>query len=152
MRRVPPWIASTGLAVAVLGTFLPWFFSGSVERNSYQAVNLADRLDLLRDPFAGAALHVWIGVPLLSCVCVALLVLGFRRTGATITTLLAISVGTVALLASVHASSGPGLVGISATGPVTTLTGASLALVGALGSFFAGRRTKIISEGRGGRA
>lgn len=151
MRRVAPWIASAGLAVAVAGTFLPWFSSGAVERHSYQAAGLADRFALLRDPFANAALHVWFGVPLLSCVCVALFALGFRRTGATITTLLAISVGTVALLATIYADSGSGPIAISATGPATTLAGAFVALVGALGGFFAGRHPRTPSGQSGGR-
>lgn len=152
MRRVPPWLASSGLVVAVAGTFLPWFRSGNVERHSYQAVGLADRLELLRNPFANAALHVWIGVPLLSCVCVGLFALGIRRTAATITTVLAISVGTVALFATVLDDGGSGLIGISTIGPAITLAGACVALVGALAGFFARRRRpRTTFEPAGGR-
>jgi hypothetical protein len=133
-RRVPPWVAASGLVILVLGTFLPWFHSGSVERHSYQAADLAGRLTLFDNAFVRVALRVWVAVPLLSAVCFGLLALGFARTGATVTAVLAITVGTVALLAGVR-SGGGGLLGITPAGPATTLAGASVALAGALGTF-----------------
>ncbi|GAB2970565.1 hypothetical protein LWP59_15035 [Amycolatopsis acidiphila] len=134
-RRVPPWVAASGLVILVLGTFLPWFRSGSIERHSYQAADSAGRLAFFDNAFVRAALHIWVAVPLVSTVCLGLLALGFARAGATITALLAISVGTVALLATVRSGDEGGLLGISPAGPVTTLAGAGVALAGALGTF-----------------
>ncbi|WP_208026094.1 hypothetical protein [Amycolatopsis acidicola] len=150
-RLITLLATTTGLAVLLAGTFLPWFHSGNVQRHSYQAAGLAGRLSLLHNGFAAAMLRGWIAVPLLAALCAGLLVLGFRRTGATLTTLFAISVGTIALLALVQ--SGGGLVGITATGPATTLAGAVVALAGALGGLVAGpRRTrKPVYSRRGGR-
>ncbi|MTD56791.1 hypothetical protein [Amycolatopsis pithecellobii] len=132
-RRIPPWAAATGVAITVLGTFLPWFHSGTVERHSYQAAALAGRFGLLGNTIADGALRIWVAIPLASAVCLGLFALGFARTAAALTTLLAISVGTVALLATVR--SGGGTTGITTTGPVTTLSGAIVALAGALGTF-----------------
>ncbi|HVV10634.1 hypothetical protein [Amycolatopsis sp.] len=142
--------ATTGLIVLVAGTFLPWFHSGNVQRNSYQTAGVADRLSLLHNEFAAALLHGWIAVPLLSAVFAGLVVLGLRKTGATLTMLLAISVGTIAAMALVQG--GGGLIGITPAGPVTTLAGAIVALAGALGGLFTGtgRRRRIASR-TGGR-
>jgi hypothetical protein len=133
-RRIPPWIASSGLVVLVVGTFLPWFHSGSVERHSYQAADSVGRLALFDNSFVRAALHIWLAVPLTSTVCLGLFALGLARTGATCSAVLAISVGTVALLATVRGAES-GLIGITPAGPATTLAGASVALAGALGTF-----------------
>ncbi|WP_236793117.1 hypothetical protein [Amycolatopsis sp. GM8] len=135
VRLVPRWIAASGLVIAVLGTFLPWFHSGSVERHSYQIADSAGRLSLFDNTFAHAALQIWVAVPLTAAVCLGLLALGFARTAATVTTLLGLAVGTVAALAVVQGGGGP--IGITATGPLTTLAGAIVALAGALGTFVA---------------
>ncbi|TVT06473.1 hypothetical protein FNH07_20305 [Amycolatopsis bartoniae] len=125
-------MAALGLAVLVAGTFLPWFHSGAVERHSYQAADVAGRLALSGAPALRAVLHAWVAVPLVTAVCLGLLVLGVTRTAATVTGLFATFVGTVALLAVVRSGDGP--IGISPAGPATTLAGASLALAGALAS------------------
>jgi hypothetical protein len=138
VHRIPPWVASSGLVILVIGTFLPWFRSGTVQRHSYQAVGLADRLALFHNAFLSAALHVWIAVPVLSAVSIGLFTLGFARTGATFTAVLAISVGTIALLIAVHTGGPDDLVGLTPAGPVTTLAGAGIALAGALGTFVVG--------------
>lgn len=134
-RRVPPLVASSGLVVLVIGTFLPWFHSGSVQRHSYQAADLAGRLALFDHTFVRTALQIWLAVPLTSTVCLGLFALGLARSAATGTTLLAISVGTVALLGCVQSSNTGELIGITPAGPATTLAGAGLALAGALGTF-----------------
>ncbi|GAB3574680.1 hypothetical protein GCM10027445_35940 [Amycolatopsis endophytica] len=137
--RIGPAVATLGLALVVLGTFLPWFSSGSVSRSSYAAAGLADRLALLEDPVAGTALRAWIAVPALTAVCVVLFVCGLARTAATLTALLAITGGTIALLATVQAGESSSVVAVSASGPVTTLCGSALALAGALGTFVTAR-------------
>jgi hypothetical protein len=140
-RRVPPWVAASGLLILVLGTFLPWFHSRSVERHSYQAADSAGRLGLFDNAFVHAALQIWLAVPLVCTVCLGLFALGLSRSGPTVTTVLAISAGTVALLVTVRSGGEGGLIGITPAGPATTLTGASLALAGALG-------TLVIRAGR----
>jgi hypothetical protein len=99
---------------------------------------LADRLALFHNAFLSAALHSWIAVPVLSAVCIGLFALSFARTAATFAAVLAISVGTIALLITVQTGGSDDLVGLSPTGPVTTLAGASIALAGALGTFVVG--------------
>ncbi|MFC4003436.1 hypothetical protein ACFS2C_16685 [Prauserella oleivorans] len=126
-------VSSLGLVVAVTGSFLPWFRSGEVERNSYQAAGLVDRFALLDNPFATGALAAWGAVPLLCALCVALFATRLLRVGATTTVLLAIVVGTVSLLATVQRSDGEGVIGITPAGPLTTTTGMGIALLGGLG-------------------
>ncbi|MDQ0381820.1 hypothetical protein [Amycolatopsis thermophila] len=137
--RIGPLVAALGVALVVAGTFLPWFRSGSVSRSSYAAAGLADRLALLDDPLAGTALRAWVAVPALAAVCLVLLLSGLPRTGATLTALLAITGGTVALLATVQGSGTTGVVAVSPSGPVTTLCGSALALAGAVGTFVTAR-------------
>ncbi|HJQ47966.1 MAG TPA: hypothetical protein VJ870_16860 [Amycolatopsis sp.] len=139
VQRVLAGVSAVGLITLVAGTFLPWFHSGSVERHSYEAASLAGRLSLVDSAFAGAALRVWFAVPLLGAACIGLLALGLLRTGATVTALLAISVGTVALLGCVQSGTTDGLVGITLTGPITTMAGAIVALAGALGALVSRR-------------
>ncbi|HVW40173.1 MAG TPA: hypothetical protein VHC18_02370 [Amycolatopsis sp.] len=147
VQRVLAGAAALGLITLVVGTFLPWFHSGSVERHSYQAASLAGRLSLVDNAFAGAALRIWPAVPLLAAACAGLFALGLLRTGATVTALLAISVGTVALLACVQSGATGGLVGITLTGPVTTVAGAIVALAGALGAVAAPRAHPMTRTG-----
>jgi len=144
--RVAAGISSAGLITLVAGTFLPWFRSGTVGRHSYRAAGLAERFELFDNGFVSAALRIWFAVPLLSAVAIGLMVLGLVRTGATVTVLIAISVGTVALLGTVQSGNTGGLVGISHTGPVTTLAGAIIALAGSLGAFAVARRARTLTR------
>ncbi|NIH83939.1 hypothetical protein [Amycolatopsis granulosa] len=137
--RIGPAAASLGLALVVAGTFLPWFRSGSVGRSSYAAAGLADRLALLDHPLAGPALRAWVAVPAVAAVCLVLFVCGVARTAATVTALLAITGGTIALLATVQSGGSAGVVSVSLSGPLTTLGGSALALAGALGTFITAR-------------
>ena len=138
-QRVLAGVSAFGLITLVVGTFLPWFHSGSVERHSYQAASLAGRLSLVDSAFAGAALRVWFAVPLLAAAGIALLALGLVRVGATIAGLLAIFVGTVALLGCVQSGTTNAPIGITPTGPIITVAGAIVALAGALGALAARR-------------
>lgn len=64
---------STGTAVAVtaggvialVGTFLPWLRSGTVERTSYEVFDLVDRVGFSPDGPVGWALRMWPLVPML---------------------------------------------------------------------------------------
>lgn len=121
-------IAAFGLVIVVTGTFLRWLDSGVVGRNSYQAVAVAGTV------LAAPAFRLWTVVPLLCAVCVVLFVLGLVKTAATATLLTATAVGIVAAIATSRAGDPGGPIGVSVPGPVTTLAGAGIALLGALGS------------------
>ena len=132
MSRVPAVIAASGLVLLVVGTFLPWLRSGTVDRNSYQAAAVAGE-------FLGApAFRLWLGVPLLGALCVALFVLGLARTAATVTALFATAAAVVAVLATVR-TGGSSAVSVSPSGPATTLIGAVIALTGAAAAVLVAR-------------
>ncbi|MER7113040.1 hypothetical protein ACWGRK_14540 [Saccharomonospora azurea] len=133
-------LAAAGLVVAAVGTFLPWLRSGSVERDSYATAALLDHL-LTLDPALRLALRAWNGVIVAAGVCVIVLVLGLWRTAASLITVTAITVGTVAALITIQSSDVTGLIGISTVGPATSTAGSALALLGGLGLFFATRRS-----------
>ncbi|MBK1782900.1 hypothetical protein [Prauserella cavernicola] len=135
-------LCSLGLALAVAGTFLPWFRSGSVERSSYQALGLVEHLKLLDNAVITAVLTGWIAVPLLSATAAGLVALGAARTGAALAALVSLVVGTVALLATVQAGEPERVIGVTTTGPLLTTTGMAIALAGALGVAFTARRTR----------
>ncbi|GAB2782350.1 hypothetical protein [Amycolatopsis magusensis] len=126
--------AAAGLVLAVVGSFLSWFRSGSVNRSSYQLVGLIDRFDLTGNPVVLLALRVWIVVPLLAATAIAMLVLGLTRTGAALTVVLAIFVGTAAGFAAVQGGDEGGPIGVTPLGPVTTTIGTLVAVIGALGA------------------
>jgi hypothetical protein len=54
-----------GASVALAGTFMPWLTSGSVDRSSYDLLDLLDRLGFASGGAMDAALTVWPVVPLL---------------------------------------------------------------------------------------
>src|SRR5689334_3039300 len=85
-----------GVVVIVAGTFLPWLRTGFATRNSFRAAGLIDRL--LHPPgIAGLLLSMWPGVVLLCAVAVAALMLGLRRTGLAVATVVALAVGAVSV-------------------------------------------------------
>lgn len=126
-------VTTAGLVVSVAGTFLPWLRSGTVQRDSYQVAGAVDHFELLDNPFATAALKAWIGLPMVAAACVLLFAFRLLRTGALLASVVALVVGTVSVLAAVQADGRDGVIGVTATGPVTTITGMSIALCGALG-------------------
>lgn len=131
VRVVAAVLTAVGVAVAVAGTFLPWFSSGDVSRSSYQAAGLVEHFQLAGG--AEQALAWWAGVPLLAAACAAALATRFVRTAASLCLILSLAVGTVAVLVAVQAGGrGQGLIGIDPTGPVVTAVGAGLASVAAL--------------------
>ncbi|MEU3270441.1 hypothetical protein ABZ639_06315 [Saccharomonospora sp. NPDC006951] len=143
-------LSSLGLAVAVTGAFLPWFYSGTVERNSFQAVGLVEHFELLDNVFADTLLRGWVALPLISTACVALYALRILRTAAAIVTVLSLLAGTVAALALVQAGGEAGMVGVTTIGPLITATGMTIALVAALGVFGTARGTRTVSAANTG--
>jgi hypothetical protein len=80
--------------------------------------------------------------------CVIAYAVGFRRSAATFSAIVAIISGTVAGSATVLGGGEEVRLGISNTGPVTTLLGAVVTLAGAVG-IFAGRRTRATEDSGG---
>lgn len=64
-RRVGRAMVVVGAAGALLGTFLPWMASGSVDRSSYDLIDLVERLGYSPDGAMGVAVSAWPFAPLL---------------------------------------------------------------------------------------
>lgn len=131
-RRAAEAVGGVGAVVQVAGTFLPWLASGAALRNSYQAMAVARRLTPLGDGAVGAALTLWPAFGGITAAGLVLYVLGLRRVSAAVLLLLAVIGGTVATAIVVLLPPGEFTVRAVAVGPVVTLTGAVLAVVGAV--------------------
>jgi hypothetical protein len=142
--------ACCGLVCATLGTFLPWFRSGSVQRNSYETAALADHFGWFDNPAIAVTLRFWVGAPLLGAVCLGLYALGVSRAAATLTLLSMAVVGTTAGVAVVQVGGAGGLIGVVPSGPTSTIVGAGVATVGALGVLVTPRGARSTRTGRAG--
>ena len=125
------WLA--GVVLIVVGTFLPWLYSGSVGKNSYQLAGVGQRrLEL--PAWADALLVGW---PLLGpalAVLAALLALRLRRTVAWISMVLALVAGILALLVLVGTSRmDVSFLSAAYAGPLVTAVGALVVVVAAVG-------------------
>ena len=115
-------MATTGAAVTVVGTFLPWLRSGTRLRSSYQIFSLVERLGYSRSDLVGWGLRLWPIVPLL--VACALSLVWFPRAWAT---------GAAVAVAAVYA--GVVSVAVRSASPNSIITveyGSSVTLVGAV--------------------
>lgn len=70
-----------GAGVVLVGTFLPWFSSGSVERSSYDLFGVIDRLGFSPGGPVGWAVRLWPLVPLLLVSTVVVHHVGHARGG-----------------------------------------------------------------------
>ncbi|MAT06023.1 MAG: hypothetical protein CL424_13375 [Acidimicrobiaceae bacterium] len=70
MRLTGRVVAAVGAVIALVGTFLPWLVSGTVERTSYELLDLVERLGFSPDGLVGLALTVWPLAPLGLVLCV----------------------------------------------------------------------------------
>jgi hypothetical protein len=141
-------LLALGLVTLAVGTFLPWVRSGSVLRDSYESIAVIRTIKVLDGSPLALVLDAWVVLIPVSTLCVVTYAAGFRRSAATVSGIVAIISGTVAGAATV-VSGGEGVrLGISSTGPTTTLIGAVLALAGVVG-VFAGRRGKATDKAGG---
>lgn len=146
--RVAAACAATGLAAVGVGTFLPWVRSGTVLRDSYQSIALIRTIRVLDGSPLALILDAWtLLIPVIT-LCVVVYALGFRRSAATISGVVAIISGTVAGSATVVSGGEEVRLGISSIGPVTTLIGSVMTLVGVVGIF--ARRRERATEDAGG--
>jgi hypothetical protein len=140
--------AAAGLVLVAVGTFLPWFRSGIVLRDSYDTIGVARTLRLDEGSPLKLALDAWTMIIPAITLSVALYAFGLRRTAATIAVVVAIVCGTIGGFAAVVSGSQETSLGIAGTGPTVTLIGGVLALLGAIG-IFAGRRTRATNSAGG---
>jgi len=134
-RRVAVSLCCAGLVLQVTGSFLPWLQSGDVARNSYQTVSIARRLTALGEGVLGAVTVAWPAMGIAAALCAALYVLGARRTASVSVLLLSVVVGTIATLPVVLLPGSESTIRVIIVGPIVTLSGAVLAMVGALALF-----------------
>lgn len=141
-------LAAVGLVTVAVGTFLPWVVSGSVLRDSYESIAIIRTIKVLDGSPLTLVLDAWTLLIPVSTLCLIVYVVGFRRSAATISGVIAIISGTIAGAASVVSGGEEVRLGIAGTGPTTTLVGAVLTLAGVVG-IFTGRRGKA-TENAGG--
>ncbi|ROP42341.1 hypothetical protein EDD40_7840 [Saccharothrix texasensis] len=135
-----------GLVTAVTGFFLPWLRSGTVTRTSYEVLALRGFAGL--DGVPGEVVRgAWVALTPLAVCCVVLWAVRFHRIAAWLALVFGTIAGTVAALAAVQGGNEAALVGISLTGPVTTLGGAVLGIAGAITVLTAKSRTAISTPG-----
>jgi hypothetical protein len=148
LARAAVAVTAAGLVAVGVGTFLPWVRSGNVLRDSYQSIALIRTIRVLDGSPLALVLDAWtLLIPAIT-VCAVTYALGFRRSAATLSCVVAIISGTVAGAATVVGGGEEVRLGISSTGPVTTLIGSVLALVGVVG-IFAGRRSRATEDAGG---
>lgn len=140
--QVSVGIAALGLLAVVVGSFLPWVRSGEVLRSSFEVTGLVGRFGPRDIVLLEVALTAWIAVPLVCVVCLGLYAVGLVRTGAGITTIVALLAGTVGAATYVVGSGGSGAVSVVAAGPITTCLGGVVALAGCMGALITGRRVQ----------
>lgn len=131
VARLGASVATAGLIVLVIGTFLPWLRSGDVLRDSYQSVGALHELVSGLNTTAGALLSAWPIVIPCCAVCVAGYALGLRRSAAVLGVILSAIVGTAAGVVAVQ-SGAESVVGPASTGPIVTLAGATIMLAGTI--------------------
>ncbi len=136
--RVAAGAAVSGVVLLVVGTFLPWLESGTVVRTSYQAAGALRSL-VHPDGPAGIVLEAWPFVSAAGAVAVALLVLGQWLPGAVVTALAGLAAGTVAI--ATLAAPASGLIRPANAGPIVTLLGSAVAIVGAAATLITNTRT-----------
>nr|WP_157528756.1 hypothetical protein [Kibdelosporangium sp. MJ126-NF4] len=125
--------AAVGLALVVLGSFLPWVRSGSAHYTSFQSLGILRHLGFMDAfPVMRVLLDIWLGVIPAAAVAIAMYALRLRRTAAVLAVLLALLMGTIAGAVTVQGEDKGGAIGIASTGPAVTLSGAVLALLGAV--------------------
>lgn len=134
-------LGGAGLVLIAVGTFLPWFRSGSVLRDSYQSISIIRTIGIIEGSPLELVMDAWTLIVPVVTLCVAAYAFGFRRSAATIAGIVAIFCGTIGGGAAVESSGDEALLGLAGTGPTVTAIGGVLALLGVIG-VFAGQRIR----------
>jgi len=126
------------LVCLVVGTFLPWLYSGSRTRNSYAADGAVRRL-LGVNGVGAAALAAWPFVAITCGASIAALLLGLRRTAALIGLLAA--AGGVAGASAMLTAHDNGAFRPANVGPIVTLVGSLIVPAAAMIHLLLSHRT-----------
>jgi hypothetical protein len=130
VRRDAPAVAVTiGAAVTIVGSLRPWVASGTVDRSSYEIIDLVDRLGFAEGGLLEVALRAW---PLMPLVVVAgAAAMWWRRhvVGAA----LSVVGGLYALCVALTVELAPSTVLLRIrSGPMITIAGAAVVLVASI--------------------
>lgn len=128
VRIAGPALGMTGLAMLVVGTFLPWLRSGQTRRNSYQTGGALRRLLGLHGSL-DTAVSAWPFVGLVCAAVVAIFAVGLYRCAALLGLLTALATGAVA--ATALWVDGNAFVRPVTLGPTVTLVSATIVLAAA---------------------
>ncbi len=128
-HAVPLAAASIGALATVVGSLSPWVASGTVDRSSYEIIDLVDRLGFAETGPFSLALRAWPLMPLL--VVTGTVAMWWRQH--VVGQALAMTGGVYALVVALAVRLSPptGLVRIRG-GPIITIAGASVLLAGSL--------------------
>lgn len=124
------WIITAAGSIGIIvGTFLPWLTSGSVQRHLYQVAGVADRLG-----FVGAApAKALIALPVACALPIGLMAMSLPRVGAfSALALSAIALGAGGAALAMAGGRGAGALAVAPLGPATVAVGGIFVLVGAL--------------------
>jgi fatty acid desaturase len=119
---------AVGAAIVVIGTLLPWVRTGGRRRNSYDVLELVERLGFAPDGAAATALRRWPVVTLLVVFAVVAMWWGWPRLGGASGLVAAAYAGTIAAVVTFRGSS---LVHIE-TGAAVTIVGAVVLAAGSV--------------------
>lgn len=86
-------IGGSGLALVILGSFLPWVVSGQVRRSSYEILGIVDRLGVADEGVLGILIANWPWIGLLCMVPVVIGALRWWRTAGLLAIVLALATG-----------------------------------------------------------
>jgi len=117
---------AVGAAVVVTGTLLPWVRTGGRRRNSYDVLELVERLGFAPDGAAATALRWWPVVTVLVVLAVVATWWGWPRLGGATGLVAAGYAGT---MAAVVAFRGSAIVRVE-VGPTVTIVGAVVLAAG----------------------
>ncbi|HWM22962.1 MAG TPA: hypothetical protein VNO51_24940 [Ilumatobacteraceae bacterium] len=140
-------VLTIGALVTIIGSLCPWVASGSVDRSSYEVIDLVDRLGFAESGPVGVALRAWPLMPLL--VVTGPVAMWWRRrvVGLALSVTGAVYAAAVAL--TVRLAPSTGLLRIR-FGWIVTLAGAVVMLAGTLVALIpAGRARADQSAGLG---
>jgi hypothetical protein len=146
-QRAGAITVTVGAAVLLVGTFLTWVRSGATQRSSYDVFDLVERLGFSEGGLVGWGLRLWPLVPLLLVATVITSWSPFSSSGWTAVRVV------LTLVASLYAG-GVALAVMNAPdvalftvgpGPVVTLIGGVVMIVGLAASVVLGRRANDVS-------
>jgi hypothetical protein len=140
-RLVAVILAGSGLALVVVGSFLPWILSGQVRRSSYAIAGIVDRLGIAGDGILGTLVAGWPLVGLFCSLPVVAGLLRWWRTCGLLCAVLGLAAGTLAA-GVLLVGGGRGTLGVrmDPIGPSVMAAGAVLLTVGGLAMAFDSNR------------